>query len=115
MSALFTTLAIRDTTFRNRLWVAPMCQYSVENEDGIPTDWHLAHLGAFAAGGSGLVMTEATAVTAEGRISPQDTGIWNDEQRDAQLIGDFTVDTGSGFDGIHFGAHEHALEELRHR
>ena len=83
MSALFSTLTIRDTTFRNRLWVAPMCQYSVEGQDGIVTDWHLAHLGSFAVGGAGLVMTEATAVSAAGRISPQDTGIYNYEQRDA--------------------------------
>ena len=52
-------------------------------QDGIPTDWHLVHLGSRAQGGFGLIMTEATAVTPEGRISPQDTGIWNDEQRDA--------------------------------
>lgn len=83
MSALFTPLTIRDTTFRNRLWVAPLCQYSVVKQDGVPIDWHLVHLGGFALGGAGLVMTEATAVNPVGRISPQDTGIWNDEQRDA--------------------------------
>ena len=80
MSALFTPLSLRGTTFRNRLWLAPLCQYSVEERDGVPTDWHLVHLGSFAIGGVGLVMTEATAVSAEGRISPEDTGIWNDEQ-----------------------------------
>ncbi len=80
MSFLFSPLAIRDLTFRNRLWVAPMCQYSVELQDGLPTDWHLVHLGAFATGGAGLIITEATAVSPEGRISPHDTGIWNDEQ-----------------------------------
>ncbi len=79
-SALFTPLAIRDVTFRNRLWVSPLCQYSVEERDGIPTDWHQVHLGSFAIGGAGLVMTEATAVSAAGRISPQDTGLWNDAQ-----------------------------------
>ena len=83
MSALFSPLTLRGTTVRNRLWVAPMCQYSVEERDGVPTDWHLVHLGSFALGGAGLVMTEATAVSAEGRISPQDTGIWNERQRDA--------------------------------
>jgi len=83
MSALFAPLTIRGTTFRNRLWVSPLCQYSVENGDGVPTDWHLAHLGSFAIGGTGLVMTEATAVSEIGRISFQDTGLWNDEQRDA--------------------------------
>jgi 2,4-dienoyl-CoA reductase-like NADH-dependent reductase (Old Yellow Enzyme family) len=60
-----------------------MCQYSVFKEDGVPTPWHLVHLGALATGGSALVLTEATAVTAPGRISPRDTGIWNDTQRDA--------------------------------
>ena len=83
MSSLFAPIDLRGLTVRNRLWVAPMCQYSVEKQDGIPTDWHLAHLGSFATGGAGLIITEATAVSAEGRISPQDTGIWNDEQRDA--------------------------------
>jgi len=83
MSALFSPLDIRGTVFRNRLWVAPLCQYSVDEQNGVPTDWHLAHLGSFAIGGAGLVMTEATAVSPVGRISPQDTGIWNDEQRDA--------------------------------
>jgi 2,4-dienoyl-CoA reductase-like NADH-dependent reductase (Old Yellow Enzyme family) len=83
MSALFTPLSLRGITFRNRLWVAPLCQYSADDRDGVPTDWHLVHLGSFALGGAGLVMTEATAVNAAGRISPEDTGIWNDEQRDA--------------------------------
>jgi 2,4-dienoyl-CoA reductase-like NADH-dependent reductase (Old Yellow Enzyme family) len=80
MNALFDSIQIRNVVARNRLWVAPMCQYSVERADGVPTDWHLAHLGAFAVGGAGVVMTEATAVSPEGRISPQDTGIWNDDQ-----------------------------------
>ncbi len=83
MSALFSPLDIRGTVFRNRLWVAPLCQYSVDEQNGVPTDWHLAHLGSFAIGGAGLVMTEATAVSPAGRISPQDTGLWNDGQRDA--------------------------------
>jgi 2,4-dienoyl-CoA reductase-like NADH-dependent reductase (Old Yellow Enzyme family) len=60
--------------------VPPLCQYSALDRDGMPTDWHLAHLGSFAMGGAGLVMAEATAVVPEGRISPHDTGIWNDEQ-----------------------------------
>jgi 2,4-dienoyl-CoA reductase-like NADH-dependent reductase (Old Yellow Enzyme family) len=70
-------------TVRNRIWVAPMCQYSAENRDGIPVDWHLVHLGSFATGGAGLVMAEATAVSPEGRITPQDLGLWNDEQATA--------------------------------
>lgn len=82
-SALFSPITLRDATFRNRLWVAPMCQYSVEREDGVPTDWHLVHLGALARGGAGAVIAEATAVVPEGRISPQDLGLWDDEQQEA--------------------------------
>ena len=81
--ALFSPLTLRGHAFRNRLWVAPMCQYSVENQDGVPTDWHLVHLGAYARGGAGLVIAEATAVVPEGRITSWDTGLWNDAQRDA--------------------------------
>jgi len=78
MSAyLLTPLTIRGVTLRNRIGVSPMCQYS--SEDGFFSDWHLVHLGSRAAGGAGLVMTEATAVEARGRISPQDTGIWKDD------------------------------------
>ncbi len=83
MTGVFDTLTLRSVTTRNRLWVAPMCQYSVLAEDGVPTDWHLVHLGGLARGGAGLVMAEATAVVPEGRITPRDTGIWNDEQTDA--------------------------------
>jgi 2,4-dienoyl-CoA reductase-like NADH-dependent reductase (Old Yellow Enzyme family) len=81
MSRLFSPLTLRDTTFRNRSWVAPMCQYSAD--DGLPDDWHLVHLGGLARGGSGLVMQEATAVTPGGRITPWDVGIWDDEHADA--------------------------------
>jgi 2,4-dienoyl-CoA reductase-like NADH-dependent reductase (Old Yellow Enzyme family) len=81
MSRLLSPFTLRGTTFRNRAWIAPMCQYS--STDGLPSDWHLVHLGARATGGAGLVFTEATAVTADGRISPQDAGIWNDEQAEA--------------------------------
>ncbi|WP_207453229.1 NADH:flavin oxidoreductase/NADH oxidase [Desertivibrio insolitus] len=83
MTGLFDELTLRGTTFRNRLWIAPMCQYSVERQDGVPTPWHHVHLGGLARGGSGLVIAEATAVVPEGRITPQDTGIWTDQQRDA--------------------------------
>src|SRR5665647_3853290 len=69
-------------TFRNRVWVSPMCQYSA-NSDGLADSWHLVHLGQFAVGGAGLVMTEATAVTPEGRISPFDTGLWADQHIEA--------------------------------
>nr|WP_315269170.1 NADH:flavin oxidoreductase/NADH oxidase [Microbacterium lemovicicum] len=78
MSALFTPLDLRGLTARNRLWVAPMCQYSAV--DGVPQEWHHTHLAQFASGGAGLVIAEATAVSPEGRISPEDVGIWNDEQ-----------------------------------
>lgn len=95
-SALFSPYTLRDVTFRNRLWVAAMCEYSVDQEDGVPVDWHLVHLGAFARGGAGLIITEATGVNAAGRISPQDTGIYNDEQRDAWArIVSFIHDQGS--------------------
>jgi len=81
MSKLFTPVRLRDLEIRNRVWVSPMCQYS--SRDGLPDDWHLVHLGSFARGGAGLVFTEAAAVVPEGRISPQDAGIWNDAQADA--------------------------------
>ena len=74
---LFTPLTIRDVTFRNRIAVSPMCQYS--SVDGFANDWHLVHLGSRAVGGAALVFMEATAVEARGRISPQDQGIWKDE------------------------------------
>lgn len=60
-----------------------MCQYSATSQDGVATDWHMVHLGGLARGGAGAVIVEATAVTPEGRISPQDLGLWNDDQRDA--------------------------------
>lgn len=80
MPSLFDPISLQDLTIKNRIWLSPMCQYSVAAQDGVPTDWHLVHLGSHAALGYGLVLTEATAVTPEGRISPEDTGIWNDEQ-----------------------------------
>lgn len=80
---LFRPLTIRGVTIRNRIWVAPLCQYSVESRDGVPGDWHLVHLGSMAAGGAGLVVAEASAISPEGRISDKDTGIWNERQRDA--------------------------------
>ncbi len=82
-SPLFEPLSIRSVEIRNRIWVSPMCQYSCEDWDGMPDDWHLVHLGQFAIGGAGLVTAEATAVSPEGRITREDAGIWNDQQRDA--------------------------------
>jgi 2,4-dienoyl-CoA reductase-like NADH-dependent reductase (Old Yellow Enzyme family) len=73
---LFDPLPIRGATFRNRIGVSPMCQYS--STDGLANEWHLVHLGCRAVGGAGLVMTEACAVLPEGRISPDDLGIWSD-------------------------------------
>ena len=77
MSKLFTPFKLGDIEFKNRIFVSPMCQYS--SRDGLPTDWHLVHLGSRAVGGAALVMVEATAVSPEGRISPFDSGIWTDE------------------------------------
>lgn len=76
MSALFSPITLRGVTFANRVGVSPMCQYS--SEDGFAGDWHLVHLGGLATGGAGLVFTEAAAVLPEGRISPQDLGLWQD-------------------------------------
>ena len=78
---LFEPFNQRSLTLRNRLVVAPMCQYSAT--DGMPDDWHLVHLGSRAVGGSALVISEATAVSAQGRISLGDTGIWNEAQQEA--------------------------------
>lgn len=80
---LFTPLTLRDVTFRNRAWLPPMDQYSVIKQDGVPTDWHYQNYISRALGGFGLVIAEATAVNAQGRISPHDTGLWNDEQQAA--------------------------------
>ncbi|MGO1234618.1 NADH:flavin oxidoreductase/NADH oxidase [Microbacterium gubbeenense] len=81
MSQLFAPITIRDVVVPNRLWVSPMCMYSAN--DGIVNDWHHVHLSQFASGGAGLVISEASAVVAEGRISPEDAGIWTSEQADA--------------------------------
>ena len=78
MSLLLEPYSLRQLTFLNRIAVSPMCQYS--SVDGLANDWHLVHLGSRAVGGAGLIFTEATAVTADGRITPQDLGLWNDQQ-----------------------------------
>src|SRR5512144_583264 len=75
--SLYEPLPLRGVTMRNRIGVSPMCEYS--STDGFATDWHLVHLGSRAVGGAGLVIAEATGVSPEGRISPQDLGIWKDE------------------------------------
>jgi 2,4-dienoyl-CoA reductase-like NADH-dependent reductase (Old Yellow Enzyme family) len=77
MSKLFSPLVIKNITLKNRIVMAPMCQYS--SKDGFTNDWHLVHLGSRAAGGTGLIIAEATAVSPEGRITPGDAGLWKDE------------------------------------
>jgi len=77
MAHLFDPLTLRGVTLRNRIVVSPMCEYS--SEDGLANDWHLVHLGSRAVGGAGLVITEAAAVTPEGRITPADLGIYRDD------------------------------------
>jgi 2,4-dienoyl-CoA reductase-like NADH-dependent reductase (Old Yellow Enzyme family) len=81
MAQLFDPLTLRGLTLPHRILVSPMCQYS--STDGFATDWHLVHLGSRAVGGAAVVLTEATAVTADGRISPQDLGIWHDDHIEA--------------------------------
>jgi 2,4-dienoyl-CoA reductase-like NADH-dependent reductase (Old Yellow Enzyme family) len=81
VSALFQPLRLREVTLRNRIAVSPMCQYSAR--EGRPTEWHLVHLGSRAVGGAGLVIAEASAVAPEGRISPEDTGLWSDTHAEA--------------------------------
>lgn len=82
MSTLFTPLTLRGLTLKNRIVVSPMCQYSAQ--DGFTNDWHLVHLGSRAVGGAALLIQEATAVSPEGRITPEDLGIWKDEHIDFQ-------------------------------
>src|SRR6187402_852123 len=77
-TTLFSPVTIRDLIVRNRLWVSPMCQYSAE--EGVAQEWHHTHLAQFASGGAGIVIAEATAVSPDARISPDDTGLWNDAQ-----------------------------------
>ena len=81
MTHLFQPLSLRGITLPNRIAVSPMCQY--QSQDGLPNDWHLVHLGGLAQGGAGLVFTEAAAVLPEGRISPEDLGLWNMAQAEA--------------------------------
>jgi 2,4-dienoyl-CoA reductase-like NADH-dependent reductase (Old Yellow Enzyme family) len=80
-SKLFSPFKLREIEFKNRIFMSPMCQYSSDN--GLPTDWHLVHLGSHAVGGVALVMVEATAVSPDGRISPCDSGLWSDHHAGA--------------------------------
>lgn len=95
---LFTPFTQRGLTLRNRIAVAPMCQYSAV--DGVPDHWHLVHLGSRAVGGAAVVIAEATAVTAQGRISPQDVGLWNDAQREAWRPITRFIDTQGAIAGV---------------
>ncbi|MFB6894150.1 NADH:flavin oxidoreductase/NADH oxidase [Kitasatospora sp. NPDC056327] len=85
-TTLFSPITLRSLTVANRVWMPPMCQYSAAPDGGaagVPHDWHFTHLAARAAGGTGLIIVEATAVSPEGRISPYDLGLWNDTQTEA--------------------------------
>ncbi|MCD0503878.1 NADH:flavin oxidoreductase/NADH oxidase [Bordetella petrii] len=93
-SLLFSPLQLRGVSFKNRIGVAPMCQYSCQ--DGLASNWHLVHLGSRAVGGAGMVMVEASAIAAEGRISPADLGIWSDAHAAALApIAQFIADQGA--------------------
>lgn len=96
---LFEPLTVGELEVRHRAWVAAMCQYSCDplTAPGVPNDWHLVHLGAFATGGASMIVTEAAAVTPEGRISPHDAGLWNDEQVAGwRRVNDFVHGLGTG-------------------
>ncbi|MFJ8531919.1 NADH:flavin oxidoreductase/NADH oxidase [Streptomyces sp. NPDC093591] len=106
MSALFEPYTLRDVTIPNRVWMPPMCQYSASPQGpdmGVPNDWHFAHYAARAAGGTGLIIVEATGVSPEGRITPYDLGIWNDTQVEGlRRITEFLVSQGT-VPGIQLG------------
>jgi 2,4-dienoyl-CoA reductase-like NADH-dependent reductase (Old Yellow Enzyme family) len=96
MSELFSPYTVREVTLRNRIVVSPMCEYS--SDDGFANDWHVVHLGSRAVGGASLVLTEAIAVTPEGRISPEDLGIWKDEHMpELERIARFVRSQGAEF------------------
>jgi len=93
-SQLFSSLPIKSIVLKNRITISPMCQYSAK--DGFANDWHLVHLGSRASGGAGLIIQEATAVAPEGRISPEDLGLWNDNQIEKLLtINQFIISQNS--------------------
>ncbi|HET7725232.1 MAG TPA: NADH:flavin oxidoreductase/NADH oxidase [Propionibacteriaceae bacterium] len=117
MTSLFDPITLRDLTLENRIVLPPMCQYQVFERDGVPTDWHLVHLGARATGGFGLIIAEATGVLPEGRITANCTGIWNDEQRDAwtHIVG-FCHEQGAamGIQLAHAGRKASTYSEMDH-
>ncbi|WP_369743022.1 NADH:flavin oxidoreductase/NADH oxidase [Pseudidiomarina sp. PP-1MA] len=101
MSALFQPFQLKDVTLRNRIAVPPMCQYMAEQ--GVPNDWHLNHYTSLARGGAGLIIVEATAVSPEGRITPNCTGLWNDEQAQAFVPIVEAIQTAGAVPGIQLG------------
>ncbi len=112
MTDLFTPLSLRDLELPNRIAVSPMCQYSC-NPDGLATEWHRVHLGSRAVGGAGIIMTEATAVSPEGRITPHDLGIWSDEHAAALApIAQFVREQG-GVPGIQLAHAGHKASKSR--
>ena len=117
MTSLFDPITLRDLTLENRIVLPPMCQYQVSERDGVPTDWHLVHLGARATGGFGLIIAEATGVLPEGRITANCTGIWNDDQRDAwtHIVG-FCHEQGAamGIQLAHAGRKASTYSEMDH-
>jgi 2,4-dienoyl-CoA reductase-like NADH-dependent reductase (Old Yellow Enzyme family) len=106
VSILFEPITLRDVTVRNRVWMAPMCQYSAAAsgpDAGVPTSWHATHLHSRAVGGVGAVIVESTAVNAEGRISPNDLGLWNDRQGEAFAAITAQVASAGATPGIQLG------------
>jgi 2,4-dienoyl-CoA reductase-like NADH-dependent reductase (Old Yellow Enzyme family) len=113
-SFLFSSFSLRDIQFKNRIVMSPMCQYSAEN--GFANDWHLVHYGSRAVGGAGLILQEATAVAPEGRISPDDLGIWKDEHIEAlQRITSFIAAQGAvpGIQLAHAGRKGSTMSEWK--
>ncbi|WP_210579128.1 NADH:flavin oxidoreductase/NADH oxidase [Actinomyces succiniciruminis] len=100
---LLQPLSLRGLTARNRLWLPPMCMYSVENQDGIATDWHVVHYGSRAQGGFGTVIVEATGVTPAGRLSPYDLGLWDDAQVDGHRRIVEAIHAGGALAGVQLG------------
>jgi len=98
LSVLFSPIKIRELEFKNRVAVSPMCQYS--SKEGMPTDWHFVHLGSRAVGGAALVIMEATAVSPEGRISPDDAGIWDEKHVEAYKKITFFISSQNSIPGI---------------
>ena len=96
-------MTMRGLTARNRLWLPPMCMYTVEAQDGVVTDWHVVHYASRAVGGFGTVIVEATAVTPEGRLSPNDLGLWSDEQVAGQRRLVEAIHAGGALAGIQIG------------